>query len=294
MNDLEKRKQKKMSIERKHAALSGTEDSRLSSCTYDAFTVEAIPSQPPTGLESDVADAAATTTGETHPSAASNAARRVTRSRMSQGVQSFVKQEDVADGNVLCPLSSQVTAVADKGCNTATCRNHQPQFALVFFCVHCKKANENCVEHSACDCPKRNNREARALAQQERNTVAAENPVEICKKEHDNDPEHATSECPKRNNRVTRAQAQMDRNAAAAKNPIEIDVSSSSETKTKVSLPQLLTTKQGRQEEETHVLHKLKCLSIKKDMATWMLELEMVNWLKPHKDVVHATKPTVM
>lgn len=88
-----------------------------------------------------------------------------------------IKREDIVDGVIKCPRCQVSIVTGDKGCNIITCRNHSPHF--VYFCIHCKKVNENGVEYVTCSCESRNTRETRAEAQKRRNKEAKANPIEL-------------------------------------------------------------------------------------------------------------------
>lgn len=100
--------------------------------------------------------------------------RTTTRARNRTSVQSFIKTENLPEGNVQCPACSSIICVSERGCNVVACRNHAPQF--LYFCAHCKQVT-NGTEYSTCPCPKRITRKTRTQAQLERNRIARENPI---------------------------------------------------------------------------------------------------------------------
>jgi hypothetical protein len=91
-----------------------------------------------------------------------------------------VKMENPITGMIRCPHAdcmkgSYGICASDKGCNVITCTEHTPYY---YFCYHCKIEVPG-GENSACECPKRNNKETRAQQVAKRTEKSRQNPIEL-------------------------------------------------------------------------------------------------------------------
>jgi hypothetical protein len=121
----------------------------------------------PTSLDDDIVEIVGAPTN----------ARRVLRSSV-QPVK--VKMENPVAGMIRCPHADCVkdnygVCASEKGCNTITCIRHKPFY---YFCYHCKIEVPG-GENSACECPKRNNKETRAQQVEKRTEKSRQNPTEL-------------------------------------------------------------------------------------------------------------------